>query len=82
MELIFGYIHNFMFAYILLIILLAVLYFFYRYYFKPKAEIKRYVKVFQSLGYSVYQQKFSFFGVSFGNIWSNSEKLHKDALYI
>lgn len=71
-----------MLAIILLTILLAVAYFFYRYYFKPKADIKRYVKIFQSLGYSVYQQKFSFLGVSFGNIWSSSEKLYRDALYI
>ena len=71
----------FMLTYIVLALLLAVLYFFYRYYFQPKAEIKRYVKLFKSLGYSVYEQQFSFFGVSVGTDWDNGEKIHKDALY-
>lgn len=70
-----------MLAYILLTVFLAVLYFFYRYYFKPKAEIKRYVQIFKSLGYSVYEQKFSFFGVSVGIDWNNGENVHKDAMY-
>lgn len=63
--------NNFMLTYLLLALLLASLYFFYRYYFKPRAEIKRYVKIFKSLGYSVYEQQFSFFGVSVGIDWDN-----------
>lgn len=70
-----------MLIYILLALILAVLYFFYRYYFKPKAEIRHYVKLFKSLGYSVYEQQFNFFGVSVGTDWENGEKNHKDALY-
>lgn len=71
-----------MFAYLLLATLLGLLYFFNRYYFKPRAEIKRYVSIFKALGYSVYQHKFSFLGVSFGDDWKKGESLHRDALYI
>lgn len=71
-----------MLAYLLLAALLGLLHFFHRYYFKPMAEIKRYASIFKSLGYSVYQHKFSFLGVSFGDDWKTGETLHRDALYI
>jgi hypothetical protein len=37
----------------------------YKYYFKPKAELQRYVALFKSLGYKVYEYPFSFMGISF-----------------
>jgi hypothetical protein len=39
----------------------------YKYYFKPKAEIKRYAALFKSLGYIVYEYPFSFMGISFAD---------------
>ena len=37
----------------------------YKYYFKPKALIKRYSTLFKSLGYTVYEYPFSFMGLAF-----------------
>lgn len=71
-----------MLAYLLSAVFIGLFYFFNRYYFKPRAEIERYVSIFKALGYSVYQHKFSFLGVSFGDDWKKGETLHKDALYI
>jgi hypothetical protein len=53
----------------------------YKYYFKPKAEKQRYVKLLKSLGYSVYENPFSFFGVSMIDQFKKGEKLHKDSMY-
>jgi hypothetical protein len=50
---------------LLFIIILISLYTFYRYYYKPKAEIKRYIAIFQELGYKVYEMPFTFLGMSF-----------------
>lgn len=61
--------------------LLLCSYIFYAYYLQPKAEIKRYTAIFKNLGYSVYEQKFCFFGVSFVNDWVKGIENHKDALY-
>lgn len=54
----------------MLIIAIAVLvllftYVAYRYYFRPKWELERYSKMLTELGYKVYVQKFTPFGISF-----------------
>jgi hypothetical protein len=43
------------------------MYVFYRFYYKPRAEIKKYKHILQKLGYKVYEQEFAFFGISFMN---------------
>lgn len=70
-----------MIEYLVLAFLLLCLYVLYAYYVKPKAEIKRYKAIFKDLGYSVYEQQFAFFGLSFFNDWQKGIKNHKDALY-
>lgn len=70
-----------MIEYATLAILLVVLYIFYRYYYQPKREIQRYKSIFEKLGYKVYVQEFSFFGLSNVDTWSKGTKLHKDAFY-
>jgi hypothetical protein len=67
--------------YILLALFLLACFIGYKYYFKPKAEIKRYVRVFKSLGYTVYEQPFQFFGLSVVFDYERGKKLHKDAMY-
>ncbi len=54
----------------------------YKYYFKPKAEIKRYVTLFKSLGYSVYEYPFSFMGLAFTEAEDKGVKLHRDSQYL
>jgi hypothetical protein len=46
---------------------LICMYVFYRFYYKPRAEIKKYKHILQKLGYKVYEQEFAFFGISFMN---------------
>jgi hypothetical protein len=53
----------------------------YKFYFKPKAEKQRYVKLLKSLGYTVYEQPFSFLGISMIDEFIKGEKLHKDGMY-
>jgi hypothetical protein len=53
----------------------------YKYYFKPRAEIKRYIQVFKSLGYTVYEQPFQLLGISYVSDYERGIKLHKDAMY-
>lgn len=48
-----------------LVTLLIALVVAYKYYFKPKAEIRRYAALFRSLGYTVYEYPFSFMGLGF-----------------
>jgi hypothetical protein len=36
----------------------------YKYYYRPKAEIKRYVSLIRSLGYTAYVYPFSFLGLA------------------
>lgn len=70
-----------MIEYATLSILLVIMYIFYRYYYQPKQEIQRYKSTFEKLGYKVYVQDFSFFGLSNVNTWNRGTKLHKDAFY-
>lgn len=70
-----------MIEYITLSILLLSLYVFYRYYVRPKQEIKRYKAIFEQLGYKVFEQDFAFLGLSMVNYWKRATKLHKDAFY-
>lgn len=55
---------------ITLLILLLVLFVFYRYYLRPKQEIKRYKAIFEKLGYKVLVHDFAFLGLSNVNSWS------------
>lgn len=70
-----------MIEYVTLLILLLSLYVFYRYYYRPMQEIKRYKTIFEQLGYKVFQQDFAFLGLSMMNYWARATKLHKDAYY-
>jgi hypothetical protein len=58
-----------------------VLFVAYKYCFKPKAEKQRYAKLLKSLGYTVYENPFSFFGVSMIDQFQKGEKLHKESMY-
>lgn len=62
--------------------LLLSIYVLYAYYLKPRAELKRYKAILHRLGYKVFEQEFSFFGISFVDIWTKGIKDHKDALYL
>ena len=70
-----------MFEYIVLAIFLVVAFVFYRFYYVPKAEIKRYKTILQNLGYKVYEQPFSFLGISFIEDYDRGKRDHKDAEY-
>jgi hypothetical protein len=67
--------------YFILILLILVLLVGYKYYYQPKAEIRRYMKIFKDLGYSVYEQSFQIFGMSFLNDYERGKKLYNDAQY-
>lgn len=54
----------------------------YKYYLKPKAEIKRYADTLRGLGYRVYVYPFSFMGLSFAEAEAEGVRLHKDAQYL
>jgi hypothetical protein len=53
----------------------------YKYYYQPKTEKRRYMKIFKSLGYSVYEQPFQFFGISYIKDNQRGKNLHKDVKY-
>ena len=65
-----------------LLLPLCLLYVFYFYYLKPRAEIKRYTKIFRALGYKVYEQEFSFLNISIINYCEKGLRDHRDVLYI
>jgi hypothetical protein len=54
----------------------------YKYYYRPKAEIQRYVSLIKSLGYTVYVYPFSFLGLAMVDSFKSGTKVHKDALYL
>jgi hypothetical protein len=67
--------------YILTLLATFLAFLFYRYYYKPKAEIARYKKLFTDLGYTCYESPFAFLGISFLNDWNKGIALHKEAQY-
>ncbi len=65
-----------------LIAIITIVYAFYRYYYKPKSEIKRYKALFQKLGYQVYEQTFAFLSFSFAVDYEKGIRTYRDSRYI
>lgn len=67
---------------IIFLVILSLLYFLYRYYFRPKAEMKRYQKILKNQGYKIYMHDFAFMNISSIEANEIGLKLHRDVHHL
>ena len=73
--------YDLMLEYLATGIVLVSLYIYYRFSYAPKTEINRYKAILQQLEYRVYEQPFTFLGLSIMTDFARGKLLYKDVQY-